>query len=107
MSSHAFDGVVPGMTVKVHQKIKEMNPKGEEKERIQMFEGIVLQRRGGDSPSATITVRKMSHGVGVEKVFPIHLPSVTKVDKVKQAPVVRAKLFYLRKSKKKLKEKAL
>ncbi len=107
MNSHAFDGVVPGMTVKVHQKIKEMNPKGEEKERIQVFEGIVLQRRGGDSASATITVRKNSHGVGVEKIFPIHLPSITKVEKMKQAPAVRAKLFFLRKSKKKLKEKTL
>lgn len=107
MSLHAFDGVVPGMTVKVHQKIKELNPKGEEKERVQAFEGIVLQRRGGNGPSATITVRKISHGVGVEKIFPIHLPSITKVDKIKQAPAARAKLFYLRKSKKKLKEKAL
>ncbi len=107
MNSSLFDGVVPGMTVKIHQKIKELNPKGEEKERIQVFEGIVLQRRGGNGASATATVRKMSHGVSVEKIFPIHLPSITKVDKVKQAPVVRAKLFYLRKSKKKLKEKAL
>lgn len=107
MSSHAFDGVVPGMTVKVHQKIKELNPKGEEKERVQAFEGIVLQRRSGNGPSATITVRKISHGVGVEKIFPIHLPSITKVDRIKQAPAARAKLFFLRKSKKKLKEKAL
>lgn len=107
MSTHVFDGVVPGMTIKVHQKIKELNPKGEEKERVQMFEGIVLQRRGGSSPSATVTVRKISHGVGVEKIFPINLPSITKIEKVKQAPAARAKLFFLRKSKKKLKEKAL
>ncbi|MEK7648472.1 MAG: 50S ribosomal protein L19 [Patescibacteria group bacterium] len=107
MNSNLFDGVVPGMTVKIHQKIKEMNPKGEEKERIQVFEGIVLQRRGGMTNGATITVRKMSHGVSVEKIFPLYLPSITKVDKIKQAPTQRAKLFYLRSSKKKLKEKAL
>lgn len=107
MNSHVFDGVVPGMTIKVHQKIKELNPKGEEKERIQAFEGMVLQRRDGNSLSATVTVRKISHGVAVEKIFPIHLPSITKVDKLKQAPTHRAKLFFLRKSKKKLKEKAL
>lgn len=102
-----FQGVVPGMTVKVHQKIKELNPKGEEKERVQAFEGMVLQRRGGSSPSATITVRKLSHGVGVEKIFPIHLPSITKVEKLKSTRVRRAKLFYTRTSKKKMKEKAI
>lgn len=102
-----FSGVVPGMTVKVHQKIKEINPKGEEKERVQVFEGIVLQRKGGSSNGATVTVRKISNGVGVEKIFPINVPSVVKVEKLKQAQVRRAKLRYLRTSKKKLNEKAL
>lgn len=106
-AQHAFEGVVPGMTVRVHQKIREINPKGEEKERIQVFEGFVLQRKGGSSPSATVTVRKISSGVGVEKIFPIYLPSVTKVEKVKQAIVRRANLGYTRKFKKKLKEKPL
>lgn len=104
MDSSAFQGVVPGMTIKIHQKIKELNPKGEEKERVQAFEGMVLQRRGGSSSSATITVRKISHGIGVEKIFPIHLPSITKVEKLKAASVRRAKLFYTRTSKKKMRE---
>lgn len=102
-----FAGVVPGMTIKVHQKIKEINPKGEEKERIQVFEGMVIKRKGGNSTGATVTVRKISNGVGVEKIFPIHVPSVAKVEKIKQAAVRRAKLYYLRDFKKKLKEKAL
>ncbi|MBI4268577.1 50S ribosomal protein L19 [Candidatus Uhrbacteria bacterium] len=102
-----FDGVIPGMTIKVHQKIKEINPKGEEKERIQVFEGMVIKRKGGNSIGATVTVRKISNGVGVEKIYPINVPSVAKVEKVKQAVVRRAKLYYLRTFKKKLKEKAL
>ncbi|MBI2484495.1 50S ribosomal protein L19 [Candidatus Uhrbacteria bacterium] len=106
-AEHAFFGVKPGMTVRVHQKIKEINPKGEEKERVQVFEGFVLKRKSGDSPSATITVRKISNGIGVEKIFPVHLPSIVKVEKVKQAKVRRAKLHYTRTSKKKLKEKPL
>lgn len=104
---HWFEGVKPGMTVRVHQKIKELNPKGEEKERIQVFEGMVIKRKGSDIPSATVTVRKISNGVGVEKIFPIYLPSITKVEKVKQAQVRRAKLYYLRTFKKKLQEKML
>src|SRR3989338_4801246 len=104
---NVFEGVVPGMTIKVHQKIKETNPKGEEKERIQVFEGMVIKRKGGNSTGATVTVRKISNGVGVEKIYPINVPSVAKVEKVKQAVVRRAKLYYLRTFKKKLKEKAL
>ena len=104
---NVFDGVVPGMTIKVHQKIKETNPKGEEKERIQVFEGLVIKRKGGNSTGATVTVRKVSNGVGVERIFPINVPTVAKVEKIKQAQVRRAKLYFLRTSKKKLKEKAL
>ncbi len=104
---HLFEEVKPGMTVRVHQKIKELNPKGEEKERIQIFEGVVIKRKGGDAPSATVTVRKISNGVGVEKIFPIYLPSITKIEKTKQARVRRAKLYYLRTFKKKLQEKTL
>lgn len=107
MQESLFQGVVPGMTVKVHQKIKELNPKGEEKERVQMFEGIVISRKGGSATGATVTVRKISNGIGVEKIFPINLPSITKVERVKQADVRRAKLYYLRTHKKRLKEKAL
>lgn len=102
-----FAGVVPGMTIRVHQKIKDVNPRGEEKERVQVFEGMVLGRKHGAEKGATVTVRKVSNGVGVEKIFPVHLPSIVKIEKKKQARVRRAKLGYLRTSKKKLKEKAL
>ncbi|MDO8592843.1 MAG: 50S ribosomal protein L19 [bacterium] len=95
----------PGMTVRIHQKIKELNAKGEEKERVQYYEGIIIAKKHGNEAGATITVRKVSDGVGVEKIFPIHLPSITKIEIKKQAKVKRAKLYFLKKGyKKKLKE---
>ena len=98
--------VKPGMTVRVHQKIREMNPKGEEKERVQIFEGIVLAVRGAGS-SKTFTVRKESDGVGVEKIYPMDLPTIMNVEPVKQAKVKRAKLYNIRDYTKKLKETAI
>ena len=95
----------PGMTIRIHQKIKEVNLKGEEKERIQYFEGMIISKKHGQEAGATITVRKISHGVGVEKIFPIHLPAITKIEVKKQAKVRRAKLGYLKQGyKKRLKE---
>jgi len=91
--------IQPGYTVIVHQKIKEG-----EKERTQKFEGIVLQRRGKNGLTATITVRKISEGIGVEKIFPIHSPSISKIEVIKKAKIRRAKLYYLKGYKKKLKE---
>ena len=79
-----------GDTVRVHARIKEG-----EKERIQVFEGVVLKKQGGSS-RATFTVRKNSNGVGVEKTWPLHSPSVVKVDVVRLGKVRRAKLNYLR-----------
>ena len=79
-----------GDTVRVHARIKEG-----EKERIQVFEGVVLKKQGG-SNRATFTVRKNSNGVGVEKTWPLHSPSVVKVDVVRLGKVRRAKLNYLR-----------
>ncbi len=96
----------PGMTIKVYQKIKELNPKGEEKERIQYFEGMVIARKHGKQAGGTITVRKISDGVGVEKIFPLNLPAITKIEIKKQVRVRRAKLYFLKRGyKKKLKEK--
>ena len=79
-----------GDTVKVYGKIKEGN-----RERIQVFEGIVIKKQGG-SVRATFTVRKNSNGVGVEKTWPLHSPSVEKVEVVRHGKVRRAKLNYLR-----------
>lgn len=97
-------GLETGMIVKVHQKIKEINTKGEEKERIQVFEGMVIGVKHGSGPSATVTVRKISNGIGVEKIFPIHSPSVAKFELVRQMRVHQSKAGYLRHYKKKLKE---
>lgn len=90
--------------MRVHQKIKEITPKGEEKERVQVFEGTVIGRRGGSSSGATITVRKVSEGIGVEKIFPVHLPTIAKIEVKKKFKVRRAKLNFLRTSKKRLRE---
>ena len=95
----------PGMTVRIYQKIKELNSKGEEKERIQYFEGMIIARKHGKEKGSTITVRKISDGVGVEKIFPLNLPTITKIEIKKVADVRRAKLNYLKKGyKKRLKE---
>ena len=98
--------IKPGMTVKVHQKIREVTPKGEEKERVQIFEGIVLGIRGAGA-SRTFTVRKESNGIGVEKIFPMDLPTIVNVEPVRQAKVKRAKLYGLKNYTKKLREIAI
>ncbi|MDJ0720216.1 MAG: 50S ribosomal protein L19 [Desulfobacterales bacterium] len=81
----------PGDTVKVHVKIKEG-----EKERIQVFQGVVISKRKG-STNATFTVRKVSYGVGVERIFPMHSPIIDKVEVIAHGRVRRAKIYYLRK----------
>lgn len=82
---------VAGDTVKVHVKIQEG-----EKERIQVFEGVVISKRKGMS-DATFTVRKISYGVGVERIFPFHSPIIEKIEVVSRGRVRRAKIYYLRK----------
>jgi large subunit ribosomal protein L19 len=81
----------PGDTVRVHVRIKE----SETKERLQIFEGVVIARKGGGIRE-TITVRKTSFGVGVERIFPLHAPIVDHIDVVRRGRVRRAKLYYLR-----------
>jgi len=94
----------PGMTVRVYQKIKELNSKGEEKERVQYYEGMIIAKKHGKEAGGTITVRKVSDGVGVEKIFPLNLPTITKIEIKKQNKVRRAKLYFLRDYNKKMKE---
>lgn len=81
----------PGDTLRVHTKIREGD-----KERIQVFEGVVIKRRGSLN-RATFTVRKVSYGVGVERVFPLHSPMIDKIEVRQKGRVRRAKLYYLRK----------
>ena len=88
----AFPEVHPGDIVRVHQKIKEGG-----KERIQVFEGIVIKTHGKSGPSATFTVRKITYGVGVERTYPLQSPSIVKIEFKKGSEVHRAKLYYLRK----------
>jgi large subunit ribosomal protein L19 len=80
----------PGDEVKVHVRVVEGN-----KERVQVFQGNVIARQGGGLQE-TYTVRKLSYGVGVERTFPLHTPTVTKIEVVKRGDVRRAKLYYLR-----------
>jgi large subunit ribosomal protein L19 len=80
----------PGDEVKVHVRVVEGN-----KERVQIFQGNVIARQGGGLQE-TYTVRKLSYGVGVERTFPLHTPTVTKIEVVKRGDVRRAKLYYLR-----------
>lgn len=84
-------GIRPGDTVRVWQKIQE---KG--KTRLQAFEGVVLARKHGNEAGGTFTVRRMSGGIGVEKIFPLYSPMIDKVEIVKRAKVRRAKLYHIR-----------
>jgi len=83
-------GFRPGDTVKVYVKIKEG-----EKERIQVFQGVVIRKRRGNT-GATFTVRKVSYGIGVERIFPLHSPIIDKIEIITRGRVRRARLYYLR-----------
>lgn len=80
----------PGDTLKVHVRVKEGN-----RSRIQVFQGVVIRRQGGGLRE-TFTARKVSYGVGVERTFPVHSPSIDKIEIVTRGKVRRAKLYYLR-----------
>lgn len=81
----------PGDTINVHVRVVEGD-----KERIQQFQGVVISKRGAGL-NTTFTVRKISDGVGVERIFPLHSPRIARIEKVKEGKVRRAKLYYLRK----------
>ena len=83
-------GFAPGDTVRVHVRVVEG-----EKERIQLFEGVVIRKRG-EGGRASFTVRRISYGVGVERTFPLHSPRIDKIDVVRHGKVRRSKLYYLR-----------
>jgi ribosomal protein L19 len=91
--------IVPGMVLRVHQKVKEGD-----RERIQIFQGLVIARKGQGAPTATVTVRKVTGGIGVERIFPLASPSIAKMEVVKQMRIRRAKLYYARDHKKRLKD---
>lgn len=86
--------VKAGDTVRVHERIKEGK-----KERVQVFEGLVLARKRGSEAGATITVRKVVDNVGVEKTFPLHSPTIEKIEIKSRSKVRRAKLYFLREAK--------
>jgi large subunit ribosomal protein L19 len=81
----------PGDTIKVHAKIKEGD-----KERIQVFQGLVIRKRKGNT-GATFTVRKISYGIGVERIFPLHSPTIDKIEIISRGKVRRGRLYYMRK----------
>jgi len=83
----------PGDTVRVHVRLKEAEG---EKERIQQYEGVVISKRGRLT-QATFTVRRVSFGVGIERIFPLHSPMISQIELVSQGNVRRARLYYLRK----------
>ena len=89
--SQKFPEFSSGDTVTVHYKIREGN-----KERIQQYRGVVIQRKGGDSNTATFTVRKMSGEIGVERIFPLASPFIDKIEVNKYGKVRRSKIFYFR-----------
>ena len=93
-SKKNIPNILPGDTIKVFQKIKE-----KDKERIQVFEGVVLAKKHGNEIGATITVRKVSKGVSIERIFPIHSPLIQKIEVIKRSKVRRAKLYFLRTAK--------
>ena len=85
-----------GDVIKVHQRIKEVSDSGKERERTQIFEGLVIARKHGVGANATFTVRKVTSGVGVERIFPLHSPVIEKIEVAKKQKVTQSKLYYVR-----------
>lgn len=91
MEQAILEKIKPGAAIKVFEKIKEGD-----KTRISIFEGTVIARKHGSEAGATFTVRRVSQGVGMEKIFPIHSPNIEKIEVIRSPKVRRAKLYYLR-----------
>ncbi|MDP3964513.1 MAG: 50S ribosomal protein L19 [bacterium] len=89
----ALPDLKPGMTIRVHQKVTEGD-----KERVQVFEGMIIALKHGRGVNGTMTLRRMASGIGVERIYPLHSPLIVKIDVVKKARVRRSKLYYLRDS---------
>src|ERR1700745_2200052 len=85
-----------GYMVRVPNKIKDVSPDGKEKERVQIFEGQVIATKGGKGMNGPVTVRKISSGIGVERICPIHAPTIEKIEVMKETPARKAKLYYTR-----------
>jgi large subunit ribosomal protein L19 len=99
-----YPEITPGKLVRVYEKVTESNAQGEEKQRVQAFEGTVIQRKHGVGPNSTITVRKVSDGIGVEKIYPLGSPLIEKIEIKRAFKVNRSKLGFMRGMHKKMKE---
>ena len=100
----AQDNVEPVEDIPQKEKIVDTNAKGEEKERVQVFQGMVLAHKHGAEAGGTITVRKVSGNIGVEKIFPLNMPSIDKIEMVRKYKVTQARPYFLRTHKKRLSE---
>lgn len=95
--------VETGMNIRIHQKITELGADGKEKERVQVYEGVVMSV-GGKGVSKTMTVRKVSGGIGVEKIFPLTLPSIQRIELTRKIKARRKVISFIRDTKKRLRE---
>lgn len=102
MEKEILEKIKPGATIKVHEKMKDGD-----KTRTSIFEGTVIARKHGSEIGATFTVRRVSQGVGMEKIFPVHSPNIEKIEVTRSPKVRRAKLYYLRRESEKEARKKL